>query len=332
MFEIGFEAYERNERLRARWLFSELIGCLDQYPHLYDVRDGDFLRRMATILKEVGPARNFRHIVLKIKDHADGFSPSDRLNHMLTESFEKTSDITNALLARLWRDQGDSSEVPAFLVVPPAQLAVLHIHPDAVLAVLSHYASKYLRRTISSPKYNDKNQMITDLFDPQTPLDIPRLKAISDVRDFCGRTPLFLAAKNRRLQCCYALLQAHADPNNRDFAGHSVLEAACRAGHEEIVEFLIRAGCNVNPVNAGCASSPLQAAVDNDKPKKVIVQLLLERGADIYDKRSSDGKSALDIVRERNLFEFEQKMREQSHEHSQGPFRQIGNNADQAHR
>ncbi|THG99835.1 hypothetical protein EW026_g2601 [Hermanssonia centrifuga] len=59
-----------------------------------------------------------------------------------------------------------------------------------------------------------------------------------------GRSPLHVAALNGSMRCANALLKAGALVHLRDNLGHTALYYAARQGHENIVDYLVKAGAN----------------------------------------------------------------------------------------
>lgn len=332
IYEMGLEACDKGEEQRARGIFSDLIGCWDEYPELYNVQEGDTLLTTIIILKKLGPRNKYKHLLLKTINMDNDLLPAPRgeLNRLLDESFKETSETSNTLLASIWMETHHTN-VPLDLKVPSLQIAALDPIPEAIVATLS-CSILHLRQVTSSQQHSNEHQTIEHSFDPQIPHDTQRKGATVDVRNFRNRSPLFSAAVKGRLQSCSALLDVGADPDIRDKAGHTVLEVASREGHVDIVALLLARGCNVNPDIAVCASSPLQAALECENFNLAIINILLDHGASVDDKRLCDDKSAVDIARERGLFNIELMMRDKSLAHRHGPFPHVGNNAAQAHR
>lgn len=105
--------------------------------------------------------------------------------------------------------------------------------------------------------------------------------------DYCGRTPLHIAAANGFLECVDILLLHGADPNIQDDDGIVPLWAAIQGHHESVAEHLRNHGARMI---AGTEGNLLCMAVENGD--LAVVENLLNFGAEINAK-NSDGASAL---------------------------------------
>ena len=319
IYRLGMQAYEAGHRDQARWIISDLAGALNKCPELYDSRKRDILLDMAELLGKLGHQGGREDILWKIAAFCDKSSPaSDKhLYQLLSESLQKSSEIIREYFKSLWEKE-NLTPIPLNHVVPPLFRAAQNPNKGVVLATLSRM------NAVSYPKLLHQHEMqtVAAAFDFQSTGEIDKFRAIADVRDFHDRTPLFIAAADGCDNCCWALLQAKADPDSRDSNMHTPLEMAIRGGHDRIFGQLIAAGCNVNPQLVGCASSPLQAAIESNNTR--FVDILLKNGANVDDKRPLDGKSAIDLAEEKNHAGIAWQMRQTYSKQRPGGFFNLG--------
>lgn len=117
-----------------------------------------------------------------------------------------------------------------------------------------------------------------------------------------GNTPLGYAIGGGDLEAVKFILSHGADPRINTGLGSTPLNDAADIGDAEIVEELISAGCAVND-QSGDGDTPLITAAWCDHPNPRIVQLLLDAGGDLTI-RNKEGKSAIDLARDRGLMEL----------------------------
>lgn len=146
-------------------------------------------------------------------------------------------------------------------------------------------------------------------------------------------TPLTVAASHGHDRIAWYLLQQGADPNLADDQGRLPLVAASAEGSQRLVKLMLSAGAKVNasgangqtPVSAAAEAGNLSVmrtlldaggnvniAPDGESLLMHVVrngdllmaEVLIAAGADA-GFRSSDGTSALDIARQRNLRDLE---------------------------
>ena len=116
--------------------------------------------------------------------------------------------------------------------------------------------------------------------------------------DVFGRTPLWWAAKNGRLDQVDRLLKQGANPNAADVDGETPLHAAARWGQVEVVEALLAHGADPG-MTALYGTTPLQVAVVE---AQVGAARTLLRGRADVNARDLFGTSPLhDTVRRGNL-------------------------------
>jgi ankyrin repeat protein len=88
------------------------------------------------------------------------------------------------------------------------------------------------------------------------------------------------------------LLEAGANPNERDVDGRTALMEAAFGGHAGPSRALLKAGANPDARDSDGCSSLMEAA---SKGRLEIVKLLVAAGADV-NARNRDGRTALDLT------------------------------------
>ena len=107
-----------------------------------------------------------------------------------------------------------------------------------------------------------------------------------------GHTDIVAAAGNDDFPTVQAYLNSGADPNSADTLGVSVLHKAASKGNVSMVEALIAAGADVNPLPTGSEiGSPLIFAATAGRAEAV--RILIEAGADLEYYRSFPADTAL---------------------------------------
>ena len=86
---------------------------------------------------------------------------------------------------------------------------------------------------------------------------------------------LWTAALDNDLHKCQELIQRGHDPSRPDSSGFTPLHYAVRASKIEIVDCLLKAGCEVNAQTKGSKATALHRACMKGRPE--IVQLLLSK-------------------------------------------------------
>jgi hypothetical protein len=107
--------------------------------------------------------------------------------------------------------------------------------------------------------------------------------------DGLGRTELWWAAREGRVDEVKRLIGEVENPNAPDADGESPLHAAARGGHAPVIELLIAYGADPNAKDR-YGATPLHVSVENLHPQ--CSQLLLERGSDANAK-DAFGRSPL---------------------------------------
>ncbi|XP_026423464.1 ankyrin repeat and SOCS box protein 2-like [Papaver somniferum] len=101
------------------------------------------------------------------------------------------------------------------------------------------------------------------------------MEAEIDVKDGSGKTPLFHAAMERRLDAVEYLLAMGANPEVLDDSNRSPLHYVAGRGHTDVIPLLLSKGINVDVI--ADMGSPLQYAATASKPDTV--KVLLDHGA-----------------------------------------------------
>ena len=116
-----------------------------------------------------------------------------------------------------------------------------------------------------------------------------------EIPDNTHDTPLYAACKKGHNKIVELLLAKRADVNkvNTNTKEDTPLYAACEEGHNEIVELLLDKEANVNHVNNDNKYTPLSIACKNGNVKNV--ELLLANGADV-NHADNDNNTPLHIA------------------------------------
>lgn len=116
---------------------------------------------------------------------------------------------------------------------------------------------------------------------------------VNAANDF-KQTALMFAAKHEHLDICKILIKAGADVNTMDALGESILFSQCSSSHvvtdhEHIGILLLEAGAEANFVSKKSGLSCLQAAIKNGNAE--LTDALLDKGADIHYTHTLDARS-----------------------------------------
>lgn len=195
---------------------------------------------------------------LSIKDHGD-----TRRRHALSHSPNRGGTTINSRSA----SSGAIHEVPRKKrAVPQPLRATRENHPAEYSDESSAFESSHSRRR--SKTFNQATTPTGDLTHKMA-----RKRA-----NKYGRTPLADAAEAGHYEKAKAILAEY--PEDLDFpdaAGNTPLQCASLNGHDDIVELLIKSGCNIHCNNQD-GDSPLLDAVENGHLG--IVKQLLDAGVD----------------------------------------------------
>ncbi len=123
-----------------------------------------------------------------------------------------------------------------------------------------------------------------------------------NLRDIHGRVPMFVALAEHQPEVAKRLAVAGTDPEVRTVDGSTLLMAAARAEHVELVQWALDHGTDVNAIRPekNNATALIMAA---KKGSPEIVSLLLAGGAD-PSAVNKDGKTALDLAKGEDVKEL----------------------------
>jgi len=121
--------------------------------------------------------------------------------------------------------------------------------------------------------------------------------AVNVKRTDDGVTALFLASQNGHAKVAKLLLENDADVNVNADGETALFQASC-GGHTEIVRLLLEKGATVNVKRPHDGITALWMASAYGRTE--VVKLLLNAKADV-DAKAYDGKTSLDIAKEKRL-------------------------------
>jgi ankyrin repeat protein len=220
----------------------------------------------------------------------------------ILDSYQKTSCHMSEMLQSLNLSGTPlNDETPC----PPFHRALQHEVPENILNMMSASSDIpdiLLRQNMHVAIEAGREDLIDGLIESRAGSGV-------DTRDAFSRTPLQVAAQLRRSSAFKALAIAGADRKARDVTGRTTLEMAARAGCPIMVSTLLDdkikgPRADVNDEVSWNTSTPLQAAAEEGHSE--VVDILLERGAQVAQVRLHDGKTAAQLASEsghRNIAE-----------------------------
>ena len=128
--------------------------------------------------------------------------------------------------------------------------------------------------------------------------------SINQARDG-GWTPLHIACEMGHLESARVLCAARADVTVAADSGDTPLHIACEFGHPEIARLLVAAGAAIDDQTTDEGFTPLHYACYQDQP--AVMLFLLQAGADA-SMRDSDGRTALQLAKEKGHTECERTL------------------------
>ena len=294
--QLGFELHERGMNSDADRIFMKLLIALEIYPGLADDRKNGALNKMASFYRELGGHDTYEWILTKAAEAHDDSIHQENPCPPLVASLIETSRRADHDLHELWEKYymvpGEVS-----LAIPPIQRSAQHKNAGV--------ASRLLARPNSIANYSlpalfnqEGLHIAATRGEEQILKNLLRRGVYVDAPDILNHTALYLAAAKGHEGCCAELIKCKANPNRRDSHGTTILEVAAGAGHFKVVQRLVNAGAEVNPVLPCCTSSPLQAAVENPEPHLKVALYLMGKNGDVSIRRM-DGKNAIDLAKER---------------------------------
>lgn len=177
------------------------------------------------------------------------------------------------------RDQRSLAQLAA--VLPDLRLLRALIERGAVLDDVSGQLTPLLAATRDS--WHGR---------PEAVMTLLANGADARARDVEGRTPLHHAARSTDPGVAALLLDAAADIDALDDAGHSPLAVACHIGNWRLAKFLIERGASIHPDNG---QPVLLAAATTEEDDPVGIALLLRHRADV-NATDHAGRTALQLA------------------------------------
>ena len=293
--QLGLQSHERGMDNDADATLKELMVALERYPGLGYERKYNALWNIAEFHGVKGDQDEHEWALTKaIEAHDPSLHPNDPCP-LLAASFSETSRRAADNLLELWKEvflvAGETS-----LAIPPIQRSAQHRNPGVVSILLDRP-----NRIAHSPPalFNLEGLHIAASRGYEQTLKIHLLAGAQvDAPDIHNHTALFLAAAKGHEECCAELIKCHANVNCRDSHGTTILEVAARAGHIKVVQQLVEANAEINPDLVCCTSSPLQAAIANQRPHLDVALYLMGKGGNVSVRRA-DGKNAIDLADEK---------------------------------
>lgn len=161
------------------------------------------------------------------------------------------------------------------------------------------------------------NKELYDLIDLDMPYLIKRAiekGADINITDINGRTPLFTAVLHNKVEALKCLLQAGANPDQKDNPGDVPLLHAIRYDDsDELTKLLLENGANPNIVGDK-GNTPLHLAVIERKVG--MVKLLLDKGASV-DAQNDKGQKPADYNKDTMFSKCSPKIAELFDDHYQ---------------
>ena len=130
---------------------------------------------------------------------------------------------------------------------------------------------------------------------------IDKLPNVVKDRSKSGQTPLHIGVEYNNLQMVSELLKHDTFVNAQDNEKSTPLHVACKRGNIQIVKLLIEKNAFIN-IHDKLGLTPLHVAIKNKNPE--IVQFLVQKSNCNLNVKDKNGKTALDMAIEENLFDI----------------------------
>eukprot|EP00028_Trichosphaerium_sp_Am-I-7-wt_P013249 CAMPEP_0168511828 /NCGR_PEP_ID=MMETSP0405-20121227/2395_1 /TAXON_ID=498012 /ORGANISM="Trichosphaerium sp, Strain Am-I-7 wt" /LENGTH=327 /DNA_ID=CAMNT_0008530135 /DNA_START=272 /DNA_END=1255 /DNA_ORIENTATION=+ len=221
------------------------------------------------------------------------------------------SEEREMLAQRLCEVKSEMQNIPAFhepiaISNPSGSLANLRFSPDPRGYTPLHYTSALGKNTSTSVLLEDRRVNV-DAREPRegfTPLMFSvvnhQVESITtlieqganpNLKDFTGRTPLYLATQLAFTDVVKYLVENSADPNQADLDGVTPLHAAAALGNMKCIEILIRNGAWID-ARDNQGETPLFFALREGQHE--VVKALISCGANVSIE-NSDGETPIDF-------------------------------------
>ena len=286
----------------AQLILLKLFHALREHPDLFDSRKICALQDVAYFFQKIGEQFYFESIIESIRCIDAEPDPSLIVNTkvVLRGSYLATSSKASEALSKIWQKKYGATGVPLNCFITSSQRAL-------------HKPGLMMTQSFIDPPSGDFGFNILGQHDMHIAASLGAEDLIEhciaggasiDARDLFQRTPLMMAVVRRQESCCRLLIKKNCDVSLRDSKFRSILELAGDAGSPEIVRILLQAEAEVNPQVVKGNSTPLQVAICSNNFNEDLVILLLDHGARVFEARSCDGKTAIDLAKERQHHEL----------------------------
>ena len=291
----GFQLHELGMDIDAGLVFMKLMMTLRTYRGLCDDRKKGALRRIAQFFLDTGDQYEHERVLIMVTEADDIPGYQEDLYPQPADSLIETSKRAYHDHIKYW-DKHYMDAGKASVAVPPIQRSAQHKNPGVTSSLMRDRPHKIVntpptlieRGALHIAATHGREQNLKNL------LRVGGARV--DTRDLHSRTAPFLAAAKGHEGCCAELMNRGASVIVRDTHGTAILQATAGAGHFEVVQQLVAAGAEVNPVLVYYNSSPLQAAIADQRPHVEVALYLMGIDGNVSVRRE-DGKNTIEIGR-----------------------------------
>ena len=291
----------------AHLILLKLNYALKEHPDLLDSQKSVALQDIARFFLNIGEQFHFESIMESIHciDAEPGFMPIVDTKSVLSDSYVKTSIRAKEALSKIWQKKYGPTGIPLNCYVSPPQRPLHKPHLMLAWSLIKESSS-------DSPGSNILEQQNLHMAASLGVVDLLNKFILDgadvDARDLFKRTPLMMAVVAGHEPCCRLLIEKKCDVSLRDLKQRTILELAADTGNTEIVRILIQAKANVNPQLIEGNSTPLQVAICSKNFNQELIILLLDHGSKVFEERLHDGRTAIQLAKERQQHELARTM------------------------